>query len=84
MNATNNGQQALAAADAYRYKQFTTRLLFRDLRFNKGAAAPGDRFPPFELVTTSGDRLDNQGIFLDKPVLFVFGSMTCPMTARAG
>ncbi len=83
MNAVNNGQQPSAAANAYRYKRFTARLLFRDLRFSKGAAAPGDRFPPFELVTTSGDRLDNQGIFLDKPVLFVFGSMTCPMTASA-
>ena len=56
MNATNNGQQALAAADAYRYKQFTTRLLFRNLRFNKGAAAPGDRFPPFDLAESEGLR----------------------------
>jgi hypothetical protein len=65
----------------YRYKKFTTNLLFRDLRFAQGAAAPGDRIPEFELLTTNGDRLTNSGVFGDKPVLFVFGSMTCPMTA---
>ena len=45
--------------DEYRYKRFTTSLLFRDLRFRKGAAAPGDAFPKFELITTDGSHLDN-------------------------
>jgi thiol-disulfide isomerase/thioredoxin len=67
----------------YRYKKFTTNLLFRDLRFQRGAAAPGDRIPAFELLTTNGDRLTNSDVFGDKPVLFVFGSMTCPMTASS-
>lgn len=67
----------------YRYKHFTTSLLFRDLRFAKNAAGPGDPFPAFELVTTTGDRLVNNDIFGDQPVLFIFGSMTCPMTASA-
>lgn len=67
----------------YRYKRFTTRLLFRDLRFGRNAAGPGDAFPVFELLTTDGDRLVNSDIFGDRPVLFVFGSMTCPMTASA-
>ena len=67
----------------YRYKNFTTSLLFRDLRFARGAAAPGDRVPAFELLTTNGDRLTNSDVFGDKPVLFVFGSMTCPMTASS-
>jgi thiol-disulfide isomerase/thioredoxin len=35
------------------------------------------------LVTTDGDRLVNRDIFNDKPVLFIFGSMTCPNTASA-
>jgi len=83
MSTSYTDQQLSVVSEGYRYKHFTTRLLFRDLRFSKAAAAPGDRFPPFELVTTNGDRLDNHGIFLDKPVLFVFGSMTCPMTASA-
>ena len=67
----------------YRYKKFTTNLLFRDLRFRRGAAAPGDRVPAFELLTTNGEQLVNSDVFGDKPVLFVFGSMTCPMTASS-
>ena len=67
----------------YRYKKFTTKLLFRDMRFPGSAAAPGERVPAFELLTTNGDRLTNSDVFGDKPVLFVFGSMTCPMTASS-
>jgi len=67
----------------YRYKKFTTNLLFRDLGFRRGAAAPGDRIPNFELLTTAGDKLVNSDVFGEKPVLFVFGSMTCPMTASS-
>ena len=83
MNTANNGQPASAAANVYRYKRFTTRLLFQDLRFGSEAAGPGDLFPSFELLTTNGDRLVNGDVFGDKPVLVIFGSMTCPMTASA-
>ena len=83
MIAANINQRLPDAVNDYRYKRFTTRLLFRDLRFRKGAAAPGDSFPSFELATTSGDRLVNRDVFGDKPVLVIFGSMTCPMTASA-
>jgi thiol-disulfide isomerase/thioredoxin len=76
-------QKVADAASNYRYKQFTTSLLFRDLKFGKSSAVPGDSLPLFELVTTSGDRLTNRDVFGDKPVLIVFGSMTCPMTASA-
>jgi len=72
-----------AAVEAYRYKRFTTKLLFDDLRFRRGAARPGDSMPVFELVTTDEVRLTNPDVFTDKPVLFIFGSMTCPMTASA-
>ena len=67
----------------YRYNRFTTSLLLSDLRFRKGAAAPGDAFPDSELITTEGARLTNSDIFGDRPVIFIFGSMTCPMTASA-
>jgi thiol-disulfide isomerase/thioredoxin len=73
----------ISVADDYRYKRFTTNLLFRDLRFRKEAAAPGDPFPEFEMVTTDGSKLVNENVFRDKPVIFIFGSMTCPMTASA-
>ncbi len=83
MSTASIDQQASDAASEYRYKHFTTKLLFRDLRFVKESAAPGDSFPSFELVTTNGDRLVNGDVFGDKPVLVIFGSMTCPNTASA-
>ncbi len=83
MSNENSLDRASNAGNGYRYKRFTTSLLFRDLRFGKNAAGPGDTFPSFELVTTSGDRLVNHDVFGDKPVLVIFGSMTCPMTASA-
>jgi hypothetical protein len=52
--------------DEYRYKQFTTSLLFRDLRFRKDAATPGDTVPAFELISTDGSRLGNEDIFGEK------------------
>ena len=83
MNAEVINQAVPSARNEYRYKHFTTSLLFRDLRFRKDAAAPGDLFPDFELITSDGARLVNEDVFGDKPVVFVFGSMTCPMTASA-
>ncbi len=83
MGAENIRQQQSDAVTDYRYNRFTTRLLFRDLRFGKEAAGPGDSFPSFELLTTNGDRLVNNDVFGHKPVLLIFGSMTCPMTASA-
>jgi len=83
MNSAVINQPATSIADGYRYKRFTTSLLFRDLRFRKDAAAPGDAFPQFELLTTDSSILVNENVFGDKPVIFIFGSMTCPMTASA-
>ncbi len=83
MNTEYVDKAMTSTVNEYRYKHFTTALLMRDLRFQKGAAAPGDAFPDFELITTEGARLTNDDIFGDRPVIFVFGSMTCPMTASA-
>jgi len=83
MNTEDVDQPTTSTAHEYRYKHFTTALLMHDLRFRKGAAAPDDAFPDFELITTEGARLTNDDIFGDRPVIFVFGSMTCPMTASA-
>ena len=83
MSTANSLNRASNAVNDYRYKRFTTSLLFRDLRFGENAPGPGDTFPSFELVTTNGDRLSNHDVFGDKPVLVIFGSMTCPMTASA-
>jgi thiol-disulfide isomerase/thioredoxin len=83
MSAANIRQQPSDTVADYRYQRFTTSLLLRDLRFGKEAAGPGDSFPSFELLTTNGDHLVNNDVFGHKPVLVIFGSMTCPMTASA-
>jgi len=76
-------ETATRADKHYRYDRFTTSLLFRDLRFRKGAAGAGDPLPAFKIVTTDGDGLVNQDLLGNKPLLLIFGSMTCPMTASA-
>ena len=70
-------------AREYRYGRFTMSLLLGDMRFRRGTAGPGDIFPAFNLVTTDGDELTSQSLLGDKPLLLVFGSITCPMTASA-
>jgi thiol-disulfide isomerase/thioredoxin len=83
MSAASVVRRLAADTNTYRYQRFTKSLLFRDLRFHKNTAGPGDVLPPFELVTTGGERLVNRDVFDDKPVLFIFGSLTCPNTASA-
>jgi len=67
----------------YRYNRFTTGLLLRDLRFRKGTLGPGDALPAVDLVTTAGDELGSEDLLHDRPLLLVFGSISCPMTASA-
>lgn len=84
MDETAHTDASGASADAeYRYKKFTTRLLFRDLRFRRGTAMVGDHLPTFDLYTTTGDRTTIEDLAGGKPVLLIFGSLTCPMTASA-
>lgn len=72
----NSGQQ-------YRYQNFTTKLLFHDLRFNRGSANTGEVFPDFDLRTTTGQQIKKSDFINEKPLLMVFGSLTCPMTTSA-
>lgn len=67
----------------YRYKAFTTKLLLRDMRFHKSAPKAGEPFPEFKLETTDGNTLSKQDFVTRKPLLLIFGSLTCPMTASA-
>ncbi len=83
MDAGVADEPTTLADKQYRYARFTIRLLLRDMRFRKGAAVPGDPVPAFNLVTTDGQELTNQDVFGNKPVLLIFGSITCPMTASA-
>lgn len=72
--ATNNG---------YRYTRFTTRLLFNDFRFGRESARAGDSLPLVELLTMEGDRISIRDCTAVKPLLLIFGSVTCPMTASS-
>lgn len=73
----------LADTAGYRYQHFSTKLLFKDLRFHGGSKRPGDALPEFDLPTTEGERITTQDLVGDQPLLLVTGSMTCPMTASA-
>ena len=74
VSAGNTDDLATLAGRQYRYERFTTSLLFRDLRFRKGAARPGDPLPAFELITTDGDSLVNHDLLGSKSLLLIFGS----------
>ncbi len=67
----------------YRYDRVTMGILMSDFAFSKGSAAPGDLFPDFKIASTDGEMIAKEH-FLDKrPLLVVFGSATCPMTASS-
>jgi thiol-disulfide isomerase/thioredoxin len=83
MDAGMTDEPSTLSDKQYRYDRFTTSLLLRDMRFRKGAARPGDLVPAFNLVTTDGEELTNRDVFGGRPVLLIFGSITCPMTASA-
>lgn len=70
-------------SEEYRYKTVNLGLFLQDGGFSKNSAKPGESIPPFELITTSGDHLTNADVFNDKPVLFIFGSLSCPMTTSS-
>ena len=73
----------LKTSEEYRYKTVNLGLFMQDGGFSKNSAKPGESIPPFEIITTSGDHLTNGDVFNDKPVLFIFGSLTCPMTTSS-
>jgi len=77
------GGLTMTSKNEYRYKTFTTKLLLRDMQFHKSAPRAGEPFPDFRLETTDGHIISKQDYIDNKPLLLVFGSLTCPMTASA-
>lgn len=57
-------------SEKYRYKTVNLGLFLQDGGFSKNSAEPGETIPPFEIITTSEDRLTNGDVFNDKPVYF--------------
>ncbi|MEA2000385.1 MAG: deiodinase-like protein [Actinomycetota bacterium] len=82
MTSVETTQSKAETGDAYRYDRFSTKLLFRDLRFSSNALGPGDSLSATELPTLDGGSIQIGG-HRERPLLVVTGSITCPMTASA-
>jgi len=69
----------------YRIQHPTLSVLLSDMRVPASDPGPGDRVPAFDLPTTDGERFTSEQLAPDlRPVLLVFGSLTCPITEGAG
>jgi hypothetical protein len=65
----------------YRIDHPTITDVLSDLRIPASDLGPGDRVPRFELPTTDGGRVSTDDVATDaRPMLLVFGSLTCPVT----
>lgn len=67
----------------YRYDRVTMGVLMSDFMFNKDSPKSGDAFPDFKLETTDGKVIIKEDFLGKQPLLLVFGSVTCPMTASS-
>lgn len=67
----------------YLYDHVTSKVLGEDLDFSDDAPGPGDRLPDFDLPTATGKRVRSADFVGHEPLLVVFGSFTCPMTASS-
>ena len=83
MSEKNNIKGSAVKASEYRFKRLRTQLLMQDFRFKKRAPGPGDPLPEFDLVTTTGERIETKDYTDKQPLLLIFGSVTCPMTVSA-
>jgi hypothetical protein len=72
-----------ATASTYRYDTFTTALIIDDLSFRRTDPAAGDRVPAFDLETVDGGRFSSSALG-GRPLIMVFGSLTCPVTESSG
>ena len=69
----------------YRVDRPALGIVLRDLRIPADDPGPGDRIPGFDLPTTAGARFSNATIATrGRPLLLVFGSLTCPITESVG
>ena len=66
----------------YRFDHFRRQQLTDDMQFGAGKE-PGWQVPDFDLATTTGGRVKKADFQGRRPVLFMFGSLTDPMTASA-
>lgn len=75
----------VSSGPAYRIGRPTLPVMLTDMRISPADLGPGDLAPDFDLPTTDGGRFDRNSLAIDgRPVLLVFGSLTCPVTESAG
>ena len=74
---------SVSSKEAYAYDTFTTGLILGDLAFRSSDPGPGDRLPAFDIELLDGGRLTRDTLG-NRPILIVFGSMTCPVTESSG
>jgi len=82
---TKAAQREAMVARRYRYDhpRFFPDIL-NDMIVTGRDLGPGDRVPPFELITTDGVRLASEDLLARSETLFlIFGSRTCPVTESA-
>ncbi|MFG3408071.1 peroxiredoxin family protein [Streptomyces sp. NPDC048142] len=67
--------------EPYRIDHPTIRIVMSDMVLSRTDLGPDDRVPSFDLPTTDGGRFRSADLAADdRPVLLVFGSLTCPVT----
>jgi thiol-disulfide isomerase/thioredoxin len=69
--------------ERYQYDTFTTGLILQDMAFKRFDPGPGDMVPTFDLPVVGGERFRSVELG-GRPVLMVFGSLTCPVTESSG
>ena len=74
---------SVSSKEAYAYDTFTRGLILGDLAFRSSDPGPGDRLPAFDIELLDGGRLTRDAVG-NRPILIVFGSMTCPVTESSG
>lgn len=75
--------QTYSSDQRYQYDTFTIRLILEDLVFKANDPKPGNAVPAFDLPLVQGGRFRSADLG-GKPVLMVFGSLTCPVTESSG
>ncbi len=83
MTTARPAGQTYSSDERYPYDTFTTRLILQDLAFTARDPKPGDAVPTFDLPVAQGWHFRSADLGA-KPVLMVFGSLTCPVTESSG
>lgn len=84
MNIATAPTQGTNTTTDYRYDHPQLSVILNDMLITKNDLGPGDKLMPFELQMIDGSHLRSTDLPAQgKPVLLVFGSLTCPVTESA-